>query len=60
MQTNGSTASDVPVVGREKKNEEGLGGMDTFAMYDMEHGMGITEPGVVHVTSEMRWEEYMG
>ena len=54
MQQNGSMASDVPVVGRKREDWEGAGGVDTFAMYDMEHAVPVREPGVVHVRSELR------
>lgn len=47
-------ASDVPVVGRKREDWEGAGGVDTFAMYDMEHAVPVREPGVVHVRSELR------
>ena len=56
MQTNGSTASDIPVVGMERRDGKDSGGVNAFAMDDLEHAAEVTTPQVVHITSEMRQE----
>ena len=58
MQANGSVASDVPVMKREKEYGEGQEGTNTFARYDVENEIGVRRPGVIHVRDEIRLEDY--
>lgn len=52
-QRNGSTASHVPVAGRDLEHGKGPGGATSFAMYDMKHTVESKKPGVVQATGNI-------
>lgn len=56
MPKDGSIASNVPVIRDDREKGEAEVGVDTFAMYDIEHAADIRAPGVVHVKSEIGQE----
>ena len=52
-QRNGSTASHVPVAGRDLEHGKGPGGATSLAMYDMKHTVKSKKPGVVQATGDI-------
>ena len=52
-QRNGSTASHVPIAGRNLEHGKGPGGATSFAMYDMKHTVESKKPGVVQATGDI-------
>ena len=46
-QRNGSTASHVPVAGRDLEHGKGAGGATSFAMYDLKHNVALQQGNMV-------------